>query len=206
MLVSIGKLAKELGVSIDTIRNWENQSKINSFRTDGGHRRFDLEQVLAQLKNDKIQLKKITIGYARVSTANRKNDLQRQIQVIELFCAKNGWQYSIISDIGSGINYNKKGLKKLIELIETQQVERIVINYKDRLIRFGFELIEEICKLHNVEIIIISATESKTFEQEMVDDILSILTVFSAKLYGSRSHKNKKIVEEVKKLEEIINE
>ena len=205
MLMSIGDIAKELGVHIETIRRWERSGKIKGERTKGGHRRFRLEQVKAMVDKENTEERK-TIIYARVSTSNRKDDLERQIERLESFCMAKGWSYKVISDIGSGINYNKKGLQTLIEEIMLNKVERVVVNYKDRLVRFGFELIEKICELKGVEIIIVSQSENKTFQQEMVEDILSILTVFSAKLYGSRSHKNKKITECVKKIEEEINE
>ncbi|MBQ8997598.1 MAG: IS607 family transposase, partial [Clostridium sp.] len=106
----------------------------------------------------------------------------------------------VLKDIGSGLNYNKKGLIELIRLIETNQIDRLIINYKDRLLRFGSEIIFEMCKWHNVEVVIVSEDESKTYEEELVDDVLSIITVFSAKLYGSRSHKNKVVVEKNKEL------
>lgn len=205
MLMSIGDIAKELGVHIETIRRWERSGKIKGERTKGGHRRFRLEQVKAMVDKENTEERK-TIIYARVSTSNRKDELERQIERLESFCMAKGWSYKVISDIGSGINYNKKGLQTLIEEIMLNKVERVVVNYKDRLVRFGFELIEKICELKGVEIIIVSQSENKTFQQEMVEDILSILTVFSAKLYGSRSHKNKKITECVKKIEEEINE
>lgn len=206
MLVSAGELAKELGVHIDTIRRWEREGKIKSTRTSGGHRRYELEQTLAMLSEEKSKTEKVTLIYARVSTPSRKDDLQRQIERLENFCSAKGWSYKIISDIGSGINYNKKGLQQLITMILTNLIERVVINYKDRLVRFGFELIEKVCELKGVEIVIVSESEEKSFEQEMTEDILAILTVFSAKLYGSRSHKNKKIVENIKKIEEVISE
>jgi len=97
--------------------------------------------------------------------------------------------------LASGLNYKRKGLKELLELIITRQIERIVLNYKDRLVRFGYELFEEICSLNNIELEVINHTEDKTYEEELVSDVLSIITVFSAKLYGSRSHKTKKIKE-----------
>ena len=205
-MLSAGKLAEELGVHIETIRRWEKEGKIKAIRTQGGHRRFNINQVRAMLEDEKLKENKVTIIYARVSTSNRKDDLERQIDRLESFCMAKGWQYKVISDIGSGLNYNRKGLQQLIEMVLCNQVERIVINYKDRLVRFGFELIEKICNLKGVEIVIASQDESKTFQQEMVEDILSILTVFSAKLYGSRSHKNKKITEHLKKIEEEIND
>lgn len=123
-----------------------------------------------------------------------------QKQVLQLHCASKGWKNIIIEDIGSGLNYQKKGLLELIDLIETNKIERIVLNYKDRLLRFGSEIIFTICRYHNVEIEILTQAQSKTYEEELVEDVLSIITVFSAKLYGSRSHKNKKIVDGAKVL------
>jgi putative resolvase len=114
---------------------------------------------------------------------------------VKKYCIANGYQFRIISDLGSGLNYKRKGLKELLELIITRQIERIVLNYKDRLVRFGYELFEEICNLNNIELEVINHTEDKTYEEELVEDVLSIITVFSAKLYGSRSHKTKKIKE-----------
>ncbi|MEQ8169105.1 MAG: IS607 family transposase [Candidatus Eremiobacterota bacterium] len=198
MIVGIGKLSKELGVSIDTVRRWEREGKLKGERTKGGHRRYELEKVLSRI--DKSSKEKITVGYARVSTRNKREDLERQKKVIELYCAARGWRHIIIEDTGSGLNYNKTGLKELIKLIETNQVERLVLNYKDRLLRFGSEIIFELCKYENVEVIIINDREEKSYEEELVEDVLSIITVFSAKLYGSRSQKNKVIIEESKKM------
>jgi predicted site-specific integrase-resolvase len=198
MIVGIGKLAKELGVAIDTVRRWEREGKIKGERTKGGHRRYELGKILSRL--DKKSEERITVGYARVSTKNKKDDLERQKKVIELYCAAKGWRHRIIEDTGSGLNYNKSGLKELIKLIETNQVERLVLNYKDRLLRFGSEIIFELCKYEDVEVIVINDREEKSYEEELVEDVLSIITVFSAKLYGIRSKKNKTIVENTKKL------
>lgn len=194
------KQASEIaGVNKDTIRRWESKGLIKSYRTDGGHRRYDAESLYNYILQPKIEVPdKYTLIYARVSTRNRENDLNRQVELLEMFCSSNGWRYKTLKDVGSGLNYNKKGLLELIKLIETNQINRLVINYKDRLLRFGSEIIFEICKYHNVEVIIVSEDESKTYEEELVDDVLSIITVFSAKLYGSRSHKNKSIVEKNK--------
>lgn len=199
MKISIGKTAKLLGVTETTLRNWEKEGKIVSERTSGGHRRYDLNKVMAQV-GENTPIEKLAIIYARVSTPNKKEDLERQIQVLELYCAAKGYKYKIIKDIGSGLNYNKAGLVELIKLIETNQVNKLILNYKDRLLRFGSELIFEICKYHDVEIIILNEDEQKSYEEELVEDVLSIITVFSAKLYGSRSHKNKKILEVNEKL------
>lgn len=201
MWVSIGVAAKEAGVHVDTIRNWEKKGYIKSERTPSNRKRFDLDAVMSYANANKPKpQEKVTAIYARVSTPSRKSDLDFQKQVLELHCAAKGWQYIIIEDIGSGLNFKKQGLLKLINLIENNKIERILLNYKDRLLRYGNEIIYEICKYHNIEIVVLSESESKTYEEELVDDVLSIITVFSAKLYGSRSHKNKKIVDESKKL------
>ena len=143
---------------------------------------------------------KLSIAYCRVSSIDQKDDLVRQINTVSEYCIAKGYQFRIIQDLGSGLNYNKKGLKELIELICSQRINRIIINYKDRLIRYGYEIMENICELNGVKIEIINHTEDKTYEQELVEDVLSIITVFSSKLYGSRSHKIKKIEEEFIKL------
>lgn len=201
MWVSIGVAAKEAGVHVDTIRNWEKKGYIKSERTPSNRKRFDLDAVMSYANANKPKpQEKVTAIYARVSTPSRKSDLDFQKQVLELHCAAKGWQYIIIEDIGSGLNFKKQGLLKLINLIENNKIERILLNYKDRLLRYGNEIIYEICKYHNIEIVVLSESESKTYEEELVDDVLSVITVFSAKLYGSRSHKNKKIVDESKKL------
>ena len=106
----------------------------------------------------------------------------------------------MIQDLGSGLNYRKRGLIKLIKLICTNQVERLVITHKDRLLRFGAELLFTLCEIFGTEVIIINRTEDSTFEEDLAQDVLEIITVFSARLYGSRSHKNKKIVQQLKEV------
>lgn len=199
-MISTKQAAKIAGVNIDTIRRWNFKGLIESVRTKGNHRRYDEDSLLAYMGKRTDLLDKVTLIYARVSTPNRKSDLENQVKVLELFCAAKGWKHTILTDIGSGLNYNKKGLLDLIKLIETNQVERIVLNYKDRLLRFGSEIIFELCKYHNVEVVIVNEDESRTYEEELVQDVLSVIAVFSAKLYGSRSHKNKFIVDNAKKI------
>ena len=192
-MLSIKEASEFLGVSMDTLRRWERTGKITSFRTEGGHRRYEKKDLIKFKKDDSVE-PRITIAYCRVSSSDQKEDLQRQIQNVSQYCIANGYQFQVISDLGSGLNYNKKGLRELMELICSNQIERIVVNYKDRLIRFGFELIEQLCSIYHVRIEVINLTEDKTYEEELVEDVLSIITVFSAKLYGARSHKSKKII------------
>lgn len=197
-LYTIEEASNMLGVSKETLRRWERKGKITSERTQGKHRRYKKETI-DRLLNKEIIRERMTVGYARVSTNEQKEDLKRQIQLIENYCSSHGYKFDIISDIGSGLNYNKKGIKQLIELIESDSIDRLVISYKDRLLRFGSEILFQLCDYHNVEVVIINSMDN-TFENELVDDVLSIITVYSAKLYGKRSHKNKKIIEENKKL------
>ena len=194
---SIGKISKELGVSKDTLRRWEAMGKITSERTPRGHRRYDLAKILGMLPRAQ-SLRKATLAYARVSSHDQKNDLERQVNLLQSFCAANGWTYEIIQDLGSGLNYQKKGLRKLIQSICLGKLDRLVLTHKDRLLRFGAELIFSLCEQFGVEVVIINKTDSATFEDDLVQDVLEIITVFSARLYGARSRKNKKLLESLK--------
>jgi len=129
--------------------------------------------------------------------------LIRQKECLELFCASKGWSFEIIDDLGSGMNYQKKGLNRLLKLLVDDEIGRLVITHKDRLLRFGAELIFAICELKHVEVIIINQGEAMSFEEELSKDVLEIITVFSARLYGSRSRKNKKLIDSLK---EAVNE
>ncbi len=195
--ISIGDAAKELGVSVDTIRRWADQGKIRYERAPSGHRRFYLADIKRITPRDLKQLDdRITINYARVSSHDQKNDLIRQIQVLETFSGSNGWQFETIQDLGSGLNYNKKGLKKLLSRILKGDVGRLVLTHKDRLLRFGAELVFAICEEMETEVVIINkSAEELSFEQELVQDMIELVTVFSARLYGARSRKNKKLLE-----------
>lgn len=199
-LMSIGKFSKLLGISAGTLRNMEKEGKIiPQYISEGGTRYYSEEQLKVFSLNKKINQDKIVIGYCRVSTANQKDDLERQIENIKMYMYAKGYKFEIISDIGSGINYKKEGLKNLINKICQKEVSKVVILYKDRLIRFGFDLIEYICKLHGTEIEIVDNTE-KSKEQELVDDLIQIITVYANKIFGSRSKKTKELIREVKKL------
>ena len=131
-----------------------------------------------------------------MSTKNQIDDLNRQIDNLKTFAISNGYKFEIITDIGSGINYQKKGLKQLIELINKKQVDRVVILYKDRLIRFGYELIEYFCELNEVKLEVIDNTTIS--KEELTQDLIQIVTVYANRLYGSRSKKTKQILQSIK--------
>ena len=197
-LLSIKEASKLLGVSESTLRRWEREKKlIPDERTKGNQRRYRLSSIRPEMVyGQKIERK--TIAYARVSSHGQKADLERQKQVLELYCASNGWNFELISDLGSGINYNKKGLKRLINAIIDDEVGRIVITHKDRLLRFGAELIFSICEAKEVEVLIVNKGEDTSFEEDLAKDVFEIITVFSARLYGTRSRKNQKLIDKLK--------
>ena len=193
---SINEFSKILGVSAQTLRNWDKNGKLHPHHTStNGYRYYSHEQ-LNQVMNITPNLNRITIGYCRVSSHKQKDDLERQIENVKLYLTAKGQPFEIISDIGSGINYKKKGLQELIRRITLNQVEKVVVLYKDRLLRFGFDLIEYIARLYNCEIEVIDNTE-KTEQQELVEDLVQIITVFSCKLQGKRANKARKLVNEL---------
>ena len=194
MKISIGKAAAELGVTRETLRRWEAVGKIASSRTPNGHRRYDLFQLRGMIPK-KTSEEKRTVAYARVSSYDQKSDLARQVMVLESYCASHGWKFEVVQDLGSGLNYNKKGLKRLIKEICAGSVQRLVVAHKDRLLRFGAELVFSLCEQFGTEVVIINSSEDSSFEDDLVQDVLEIITVFSARLYGARSRKNKKMVE-----------
>lgn len=197
-LITISEASKICGVSITTLRRWEKAGKLVSVRTAGNQRRYSL-QALDPSAVSSSESGRVTYAYARVSSHDQKDDLMRQAQVLEMHCAARGWNFEIITDLGSGMNYHKKGLKKLLSEIISGHVERLVITHKDRLLRFGAELIFSICECKNVEVVIVNKGVDTTFEEDLTKDVLEIITVFSARLYGSRSNKNKKLIDAVQK-------
>lgn len=147
------------------------------------------------MKSIETKTKKV-IGYCRVSSHKQKDDLERQIDNVKTYMIAKGYQFEVITDIGSGINYNKKGLNQLIDMITNAEVEKVVILYKDRLLRFGFEIIENLCAKYGATIEIIDNTEKKE-DQELVEDLIQIVTVFSGRLQGRRANKAKKMIKEL---------
>ncbi len=199
MTISIGEAAKELGISVKTVRRWADADKIRSERSPSGHRRFYLSDIKRITPRDLQSLDdRITINYARVSSHDQKADLVRQVKVLEAFSASNGWQYETVQDLGSGLNYQKKGLQKLLKRILKGDVGRLVLTHKDRLLRFGAELVFAMCEEFETEVVIVNKSDEEIcFEQELVTDMIELVTVFSARLYGSRSRKNKKLLDGV---------
>lgn len=195
-LMSIGKFAKKVGVNVVTLRRMEKKGElIPAHVSNGGTRYYSTEQLNYFCKTQNTN--KLVIGYCRVSTPSQKDDLDNQVNNVKLYMIAKGYQFEIITDIGSGINYKKKGLKQLISKINNREISKVVILYKDRLIRFGYELIEYMCEINGVELEVIDHSE-KSKEAELTDDLIQIITVFANRLYGQRSKKTKRLIDEVK--------
>jgi len=195
---SIGQFAKLTNKTTQTLRNWDKNGVLKPHHVAAsGYRYYSQEQLnhYLGLKGEKPKDRKV-IGYCRVSGNKQKDDLVRQVENMQTYLLAQGKPFEIIQDIGSGINYKNKGLLTLIELITQNMVEKVVVLYKDRLLRFGFELVEYVANLYDCQIEIVDTTE-KTEEQELVEDMIQIITVFSAKLQGKRANKAKKMLKEL---------
>jgi len=209
IFISIAETAEILGVCTTTIRRYEKTNKlIPHHRTLGGHRRYSLK-IITQLTSNIIEKERKTILYSRVSSHDQKDDMKRQsARLLVAAEIDNSINIELIEDLGSGLNYKKRGLKRLIKMIISSEISTIYLTHKDirknifckniefsliacRLLRFGSDLIINLAKEFGTKVKILEA-EELTFEQELSHDVLEIITVFSARLYGSRSHKNRK--------------
>lgn len=195
---SIRKFADLIDVNPQTLRNWDKEGKLKPayVNPDTGYRYYSEEQLQEQL--GKIAEEKIVVGYCRVSSKKQQADLERQVQNMKTYLLAQGKPFKIVTDIGNDINYNKKGLNEVIDLVMDKKVSKIVVLYKDRLVRFGYELIKNICDKNNVSIEIIDHNE-KSEQEEVVEDLVQIITVFSCKLQGKRSKKTMELIKELKK-------
>jgi predicted site-specific integrase-resolvase len=179
--------SKMLGVHWQTLKNWDRDGLIDTIRTPGGKRLYNVSKYLNNNNKDiALNLKK-NICYCRVSTIGQKSDLENQIN----FMKEKYPNYEIITDIGSSLNFKRPGLIKIIKIILNKQLNELIIAYKDRLCRFGFELIEMLVNEVSHGKIIILESNSDTHEDELTKDLVSIINVFSAKLNGMRRYKNK---------------
>ena len=185
-----------LGITAQTLRNWDKEGKLKpSYVKSNGYRYYSEESILAYTQERKTKKNLNVIGYARVSSKKQSDDLERQVNNLKEYISSKYENYEIISDIGSGINYNKPGLLKLIEKINRKEVDLIVVLYKDRLLRFGFELVEHFASLNNVKIEVLDKVD-KTQDEELVEDLVQIITVFSCKIQGKRKNKTKRMLED----------
>ena len=171
-----------IGVNIDTLRRMASRNEIKHIRTDTGRYLFDISSFTNRSNHEVCERK--TICYARVSSRGQKSDLQNQISLLESKYPGT----EIISDYGSGLNFHRKGLQQILDLAYKGELKEVVVTYKDRLCRFGFELIEYILKTQSNANIMVLCNNSTSKESELATDLLSIITVFGARMYGLRKY------------------
>ena len=199
-----GELAKMIGKQTRTVQSYCIRGDINSIIIPSGKRIISKDEVIKYLRKSNLLYEddnKIDLIYARVSTNNQKNrgDLDKQIEYITReIITKNPKNLKIFLEVGSGLNDNRKELKKLLDMVMNNEVDRIFILYKDRLTRFGFNYLEQICNKFGTEIIVISEEiQEKSIQEELAEDIISIIHSFSGKLYGMRNKIKEKLDKEL---------
>ena len=193
----LNEFAKLIGKSVQTLQRWDREGIFKAHRNKLNRRYYIHDQYLEYI-GQKASHDKKNIVYYRVSSSGQKGDLENQKKAIEQFCIAQGIAVSEwVSDIGSGLNYTRKNLLSLMEMVERGEVTQIIVAHKDRLVRFGFEWFESFCKNHGTKILVMN-NESLSPEEEMTKDLLSIIHCFSSRLYGLRKYK--------KKIKEIIYE
>lgn len=197
---SAKEVTKILGVTAQTLRNWDKLDKLKpSYTKSNGYRYYLEESILSYTQERKTKKDINVIGYARVSSKKQEDDLNIQIDNLTKYISNKYTSFEIISDIGSGINYSKPGLLKLIDKINKKEVDLIIVPYKDRLLSFGFELIEYFASINNVRIEVLDKID-KEEQQELVEDLVQIITVYSCKLQGRRKKNTAKLLKEVNKV------
>lgn len=192
MLLTAQKIKELYGIHRNTLLNWEKKGLLKPFKTTGGKRRYkkeDIEKLLGMLEE---KPKPKVVLYARVSTKKQEEYLKNQIARLEEFAKSKGWSYEIISEIASGVNENRRGLRKLLNKVKRGEVEKVIIEYPDRLARFGYEYIKFFFESFGVELIVLNGEgneEDRT--KELAEDLIAIVTSFAAMVYGSRGGKKR---------------
>lgn len=189
-----------LGITVRSLQNLDKEGKIKCIRTEGGRRRFpesEVKRLRGEIKEDKVW-----VIYARVSSyeQKQKGDLGRQVEYLRRMVPREIREIQEICDVGSGLNDQRKGLIRLMELVSQDKITDVAITDKDRLTRFGFNYLEKFFHSFNVQIHVYNEQQIRSLEYELVTDMLSIVTSFSGKLYGIRSAKRKKLLENVRKV------
>jgi len=201
--ISASKIKKVYDISIHTLRKWTEQGHVRYIRTnpENGKRLYHAEDVKNFLGIRDTPCVKQTLLYARVSSNHQKADLERQTQVL-LTAYPQG---QLITDIGSGLNFKRRGLQTLLESVYNGSVETIVVTYRDRLTRFNYELFEWICRKHNTKLMVLNSISDST-TTELSEDLLSIITVFVAKNNGQRASRYRKARNESNEIPGVPNE
>lgn len=201
-MVGVKEAITTLGIHKTTLYKMADQGLIDIVRTPGGKRLFNITKYIKDNGLDKEQLVRRKVCYCRVSTTKQKDDLENQVN----FLSEKYPSYEMIKDYGSGINYKRPGFLLLLKYIVNGELDEVVITYKDRLCRFGFELIEHLVKVCSKGSIIIENKEDTSVEEEIVNDLIQVVTVYATRVHGLRSYtkKLKKLKNDTKQSETVV--
>lgn len=182
------EMAQKLGVSISTLQRWDREGVLKAYRNPKNRRYYTEEQYLNYMGMSDDKKRKV-VAYSRVSSRNQKDDLDNQFNFIKNYCnAKGVIVDDYMSDIDSGLNYKRKNWNKLLDQVMNNEIETIYITYKDRFIRFGYDWFENLCHQFDTQIVILN-DKTTSPQQELVEDLISIIHVFSCRIYGLRKYK-----------------
>lgn len=197
MLLTLKQVQAEYNISRATLLKWESEDLLHPVKTPKGTRRYlrrDLEQLLGVSTDSLNEPQEETLLYARVSTKKQQQYLKNQEVRLKAYAESLGTPYILISEIASGVNENRRGLKKLLNLVKKGRVKKVVIEYHDRLARFGYEYLKFILDTFGVELVILQEKDlSADLQQELAEDLISIVTSFAARIYGKRGGHKKKL-------------
>ncbi len=198
---STREVCEILGIANRTLRRWIKEGRIRAVNIGGRWRipESEVKRILGQ-PVEEIKTPKVTrvVIYARVSRANQKKELENQVEALKKYVEQNNWEIvAVVKDVASGIKEGRKGLWKLVEMAKKHEFDILLVAYRDRLTRFGFKYLEELFKAYGVKVIMAFLEPPKDFYQELVEDLIEIVTSFASRIYGKRSHKYKKVVEAV---------
>ena len=196
-LLRMNEVSEITGLAQSTLRLMHRKGELVPAKISSGGTRYYSDEQIKEYMGIETVSKRIVIGYARVSSRKQEDDLNKQIDNLKTYMFAKGYSFEMITDIGSSMNYSKNGLTKLLERIHNGEVSKVVVLYKDRLVRFGFELLETVCKLNDCEIEIVD-NSPKTNEEELVNDLVKVVNVFGSELKGEQSRLIKQFVEGLK--------
>ena len=193
-LYRMREAARLMGVHPNTIRRWEAAGKLRCEWTPGGKERRIPESEIRRIMGVTENNADAVVLYGRVSGHGQRDDLETQVKCLEAEFAPRFAKVYTITDVGSGLNARRRGLRKLLDMARSRSVRAVGIIYKDRLTRFGFEYLEAFFTDHGVEVLVLHPDDDQTPEEELVSDMIALVTSFAGRLYGRRSHKAKEIV------------
>ena len=196
-LLRMNEVSEITGLAQSTLRLMHRKGELVPAKISSGGTRYYSDEQIKEYMGIEAVSKRIVIGYARVSSRKQEDDLNKQIDNLKTYMFAKGYSFEMITDIGSSMNYSKKGLTTLLERIHNGEVSKVVVLYRDRLVRFGFELLETVCKLNDCEIEIVD-NSPKTDEEELVNDLIKVVNVFGSELKGEQSRLIKQFVEDLK--------